>query len=178
MQHQLSVQKKFGQSKHEAKQKAREDYLQKHGNLKGYNPSKVEGIFSFKTMESYSQTAKEFSVWASNHGCKKASDISRELAGQYLKERQANGKSAWTVSKDMSALNKIFNYDLSKAELGLKNRSLSDITRSRNETSNDNRSFSKYNDQITFAKGTGCRRQSVTKVRPEDCVRNAEGIHS
>ncbi len=135
----------------------------------------VEGIFSFKTMESYCQTAKEFSVWASNHGCKKASDISRELAGQYLKERQANGKSAWTVSKDMSALNKIFNYNLSKAELGLKNRSLTDITRSRNETSNDNRSFSKYNDQITFAKGTVCRRQSVTKVRLEDCVRNAEG---
>lgn len=67
LQHQLSVQKKFGQSKHEAKQKAREDYLQKHGNLKGYNPSKVDGIFSFKTMESYSQTAKEFEIVFQNY---------------------------------------------------------------------------------------------------------------
>ncbi len=175
LQHQLSMQKRFGQSKHEAKQKTRDDYLKKHGNLKGYNPSKVDGIFSFKTMDSYCQTAREFSAWAADNGCKNPKDITRELTGKYLVERQASGKSAWTVSKDMSALNKIFNYELSKAELGLKNRSLSEITRSRNETANDKRNFNKYKDQITFAKGVGCRRQSILKVCPSDCARNAEG---
>ncbi len=175
LQHQLGMQCRFGHSKHEAKQAAKEDYLKQHGNLKGYNPSKVDGIFSIKTMESYRQTAKEFSLWAANNGYKNANDITRETAGRYLQERQCDKKSAWTISKDMSALNKIFKFNLSKAELGLKNRSLNDITRSRNETENDKRNFNKFADQITFAKATGCRRESVKKVKPEDCVRNANG---
>ena len=175
LQHQLGMQCRFGQSKHDAKQAAKEAYLKQHGNLKGYNPSKVDGIFSIKTMESYRQTAKEFSLWAANNGYKNANDITRETAGRYLKERQVDKKSAWTISKDMSALNKIFKFNLSKSELGLKNRSLNDITRSRNETENDKRNFNKFADQITFAKATGCRRESVKKVKPEDCVRNANG---
>ncbi|PKM73106.1 MAG: hypothetical protein CVU91_05940 [Firmicutes bacterium HGW-Firmicutes-16] len=175
LQYKLSIQKRFGQSKHEAKQVAREVYLKKNGSLKGYNPSHVDGIFSYTTMDSYKQTAKEFSVWAAKNGYKNACDITREIAGLYLQERKTDGKSPYTYSKDMAALNKIFNFSLTKSELGLSNRSLKDVTRSRNPTANDNRSFSKYKDHVTFAKATGCRRQSIKKVCPGDCVRNANG---
>ena len=174
LQHRLSLQKRFGQSKHEAKQAAKEAYLKEHGNLKGYNPSKVDGIFSINTMKSYRQTAKEFAKWAADNGCKNANKLTRDMAGKYLKERQASGKSTWTISKDMSALNKLFKYDLTKVELGLQKRSLNEVTRSRNPTANDKRNFSRYKDQITFAKATGCRRQSILKVKPEHCIRNAQ----
>ncbi len=176
LQHKLSIQKRFGESKHEAKQAARETFLKVHGNLNGYNSStKVNGIFSIKTMESYRQTAAEFAKWAAGAGLKNAGKITSDLAGRYLQERQLEGKSTWTVSKDMSALNKIFNYSLNKAELGLKNRSLVEITRSRNVTENDKRNFSKFADQIILAKATGCRRESVLQVKPQNFVRNAQG---
>ena len=39
LQNRLSKLARFGQSKHEAKQEAREAYLKKHGTLAGYNPA-------------------------------------------------------------------------------------------------------------------------------------------
>ena len=44
--HRLLMQSKMGQSKHAAKQAAREAWLASHGNLKGWNPAKAEGIYS------------------------------------------------------------------------------------------------------------------------------------
>lgn len=175
LQHRLSQKQCFGQSKHEAKEKARVDYLQKHGNLTGYNPSKLDGIYSIKTMESYRQTAQEFAIWAAKNNIKNGRSITKEAAGRYLQERQTAGKSAWTISKDMAALNKILGYDLTKKELGLSKRSNVSIKRSRNPTENDKRKNDKYENQITFAKATGCRRESVTRVKPSDFRRNAQG---
>lgn len=51
LQNRLSKLARFGQSKHEAKQAAREAYIKEHGTLAGYNPAKVEGIFSLGTAE-------------------------------------------------------------------------------------------------------------------------------
>ena len=53
LQNRLSKLARFGQSKHEAKQAARETYIKEHGTLVGYNPAKVNGIFSLGTMETY-----------------------------------------------------------------------------------------------------------------------------
>ena len=53
LQNRLSKLARFGQSKHEAKQAARAAYLKEHGNLDGYNPARVDGIFSIGTMETY-----------------------------------------------------------------------------------------------------------------------------
>lgn len=46
LQHRLSGMARFGQSKHEAKQEARAAYLKEHGTLTGWNPSKVDGIYT------------------------------------------------------------------------------------------------------------------------------------
>ena len=50
LQNRLSKLARFGQSKHEAKQAAREAYIKEHSNLEGCNPAKVEGIYSIGTM--------------------------------------------------------------------------------------------------------------------------------
>lgn len=44
------------------------------------------------------------------------------------------GLSAWTVSRDMAAINKVLGFDLSKKELGLRQRNKTEITRSRMPT--------------------------------------------
>lgn len=181
LQHRLSEMAKFGQSRHQAKEDSKKAFLAAHGNLKGWNPGLTPGIFSIKTMEAYRQTATEFSRWAASQGVKNASQITRELAAQYLQSRQAAGLSAWSYSKDMSALNKVYNFDFTKKELGLQARHRADITRSREKTANDRRDLSAYKDHMTFAKGCGCRRESIDPnsigkhVTPSDCLRNAEG---
>jgi hypothetical protein len=88
--------------------------------------------------------------------------IKKEHAIKYLQSRQNDGKSAYTLSKDMSAINKIFCTGLTKKEAGLSNRSYKNVTRSRAERPNDKKYNPKnYANQITFAKATGCRRESI-----------------
>ena len=53
LQNRLSKLARFGQSKHEARQTAREAYLKEHRTLAGYNPARVDEIFSLGTMETY-----------------------------------------------------------------------------------------------------------------------------
>lgn len=175
LQNRLSRLARFGQSKHEAKQEAREAHLKEHGNLAGYNPARVDGIFSLGTMETYRAAMQPFAKWLSAHKVKNASQITKAHAATYLREREAVGLSSWTVSRDMAAINKAMGFDLNKKELGLRSRRKSEITRSRVETENDRRRFGKFQDQITVAKACGCRRASITRITPNDCVRNSRG---
>lgn len=175
LQNRLSKLARFGQSKHEAKQAAREAYIKEYGTLEGYNPARVDGIFSLGTMETYRAAMQPFAEWCSAHKVKNAAQITRAHAAAYLLEREAKGLSPWTVSRDLSAINKALGFDLSKQELGLRSRKKSEISRSREETENDRRRFSKYQDQITVARACGCRRASVTRITPNDCVRNEKG---
>ncbi len=49
--------------------------------------------------------------------------------------------ASYTISKDMAALNKLFNTHICKKDAGIKSRSYKDITRSRGEKAHDK----KYN---------------------------------
>lgn len=175
LQHRLSEKARFGHSKHDAKQAARSEYLKSHGNLRGYNPSRVEGIYSIKTMETYRAATQTFSNWAYNNGCRQVDQISRESIAIYLKDRENQGLSAWTISRDLAALNKIFNYNLTKQEIGLRERYQHEITRSRGQEQIENRDFSKYSDAMTIAQSCGCRRQSITELNSSNFLRNEVG---
>lgn len=168
-QHRLGQMAKFGESKHATKQVEREKYKQEHGNLHGYNPTKVDGIYSIETMEAYRKSAETFAKWLSeNTTIKNASQVTREHACQYLKER-GTAFSAWTVGLDMATINKLHNWNLTRKELGLKDRKQSDIKRSRCDCPNDRYiDRERYAKQIDFARGCGCRRQSILKVTPND----------
>lgn len=72
LQNRLSKLACFGQSKHKAKQAAKAAYLKEHGNLDGYNPAKVDGIFSIGTMETYRAAMQPFAEWCSTHNVKNA----------------------------------------------------------------------------------------------------------
>ena len=148
LQNRLSRLARFGQSKHEAKQEARKAYLKEHGNLVGYNPARVDGIFSLGTMETYRAAMQPFAKWLSAHKVKNASQITKAHAAAYLREREV---------------------------AGLRSRRKSEITRSREEAENDRRRFGKFQDQITVAKACGFRRASITRITPNDCVRNSQG---
>ena len=166
----LLQQQKFGQSKHAAKSEAREKYMAEHGTLKGYNPSKVDGIYSIKTMETYITQMRYFSRYCVAVGAKRLGDLSQRMAEEYLVKMHKDGKSPWTISTASSAINKALGYNLSPSKLGLPLRTKDKIKRSRGMAMDEGRDFRAYSDQIIFARSSGVRRMSVTTVRPTDFV--------
>ena len=175
LQHKLSEMARFGQSKHEAKQASRDAYFQKNGSLKGWNPARADGIFSIKTMETYRAAIETASSWFHSNGYKSVDSITPAACTAYLLAREGQGLSAWTISRDMAALNKCFSYSLCKSEIGLRERLQSEAFRSREPNQNDNRDFTKFSDAMTVAQSCGCRRQSVEQLRPSDFLRNEVG---
>lgn len=152
---------RIGESKHEAKKSYRQA-CERAGIP--WNPAQADGIFSIDTMQSYRQTALEFTDWLrDNHPeSKDLMSIPRVQAIEYLQYRQNEGKSAWTVTKDMSALNKICNYNITKDEAALHTRRTQDIQRSRVEREHDGQyNPQNYERQITFARAFGARRESI-----------------
>lgn len=151
----------IGQSKHQAKKIYRAE-CKARGEI--WNPAKARGIHSIATMRGYEQTAKEFTTWMKVHhpAVKNINQIEREHMKSYLLHRQERGLSAWTTSKDMAALNKIFDANLTKREVGLRERSYHDTTRSRAERTHDNEvNRANYQAQIDIASAFGLRRESI-----------------
>ncbi|MDD4200670.1 MAG: site-specific integrase [Eubacteriales bacterium] len=138
-----------------------------------WNAARTVGIHSYKTYQAYKQTSKEF-IHRLRARYPKIKDINSIEPGhvrQYLQDREHEENSAFTISKDMSALNKLFNFRLSKDEAGFKTRSYKNITRSRTIKNHDQKyNPENYSEQILFAKATGCRRQKILWVRPIDFI--------
>ena len=159
----------YGQSKYQAKQES----------YRNGNKGKVKGIYSKKTMSDYKKVAEQFQSWSKTKGYnfKSLADVSDNHILQYLKERQDTGKSAWTISRDLSALNKIFSREISKKGTGLKSRKNSDIKNNRGFGNNYRPSIYKKNKELTdFLSATGIRRQSITVVSPADAIRDGQGV--
>lgn len=144
----------IGTSRHEMKK------------LTGNNSSPF--IHSASTADAYRQTVNEFSSWLKNEksdiwDTKDLSAISKDIAYEYLQERESKGLSAWTITKDLSAINKVLDLGLNKREGNLSERRLQDITRSREVKEHDFKyNQTNYSQQIDIARAFGLRRESIT----------------
>ena len=156
----------IGESRHDAKKEYKE--------MMGKNPSnRTMGIHSYLSYDAIKQTSIEFTRYlkVKHKSIKDVSHIKKEHVEEYLRNRQEKGISAATISKDMAALNKLFNLTITKKECGIKNRSYKDITRSRGPKAHDSKYNPKnYKEQITLAKACGYRRESVLVVTPERVI--------
>ena len=173
----------FGQDKHMAKVTMREQHLKTYGNLKGWNPSKVDGIYSINTMRTYEGQVCGFSKYCASVGFKRVSDITEDVGIMFLKKLEADGKSGYTISTASSALNKAMGWNLSPKALGLKGRKKADIKKCREGAAYTDREFESNKDQIMIARAIGARRSSIYNkntpdkmIRPDRCVRNDDGV--
>ena len=108
---------------------------------------------------------------------KNINQITFNHAKEYLSYRQDSGKSKWTVDKDMAALNKVLKLEMTKKEIGLARKSYKESVRSRKDAKMDKKyNPEKYKDQITVAKATGIRRQSMLKISPENFIVDRNGV--
>lgn len=172
--HNLYAQVQFGESKHEAKAATRAEYQDEHGNLAGWNPAKVDGIFSVGTLKNYLSEMPAFASYCAELGAGRISEVTTKMAEGYLRQCAEKGQSAWTVKKKCSAINKAMKFNVRPSEIGVQMRRKKDITRCR-EPMKGNRRFAGYEDPMAFARATGVRRMSVTLICPSDCVRSADG---
>lgn len=148
----------IGTSKHADKQRL--------GTTNG-DPNK---LYSVKTAETYRQAASEFSSWIREvHGVNRYSDVQDQHLREYLLTRQGDEKSAWTVSRDMAALNKLFHEaKLTKESVGLKERSISNVTRSRKAEHYTKQQLEANRDQILLSESFGLRRRTVLDLQKSD----------
>ena len=107
----------IGESRHQAKKEARE-------NL-GYEHNKTVGIHSYKSFDTYKSSCKQFVKWAKENdkGIRNIEDVKEEHVKDYIKHRADTGKSAYTYSKDLAALNKVFGTSVTKQDCGVATRS-------------------------------------------------------
>ncbi|MCH4891400.1 hypothetical protein EZV73_27770 [Acidaminobacter sp. JC074] len=153
----------IGESRHNSKK----EYMEMMGN---HYSNRTMGIHSHLSYDAIKQTSIEFigHLRKEYKDIKDISQIKKEHVEDYLKFRQDDGKAAATISKDMAALNKLFNLHITKKECGIKNRSFKDITRSRGPKAHDSKyNPNNYEEQITLAKACGYRRESVLVITPE-----------
>ena len=166
----------IGTSRHEAKKA----YQEKHPGEK--NKSKTEKIHSIGTANTYRQSINEFGDWLRDNkpdvwNTKNLDAVDKATIYEYLKGKEEKGIAATSISRDISALNKILDRGLSKAEGGLEKRSMAKITRSRNETNAKLTPSLKVKNQqqITIARATGLRRCEILKIEKKDFIKSPNG---
>lgn len=157
----INNQLRIGESKYNAKVEYRANCEAKGEK---WNPAAADGIFSIATVEKYRQVTNEFCKWCKENypQIKRIEQLEKSVAYEYLQERQQDGKSAYTISTEMAAINKITHLDLNKSEGALRERKAENITRSRKIAKMDQKVNEKnYSKQILIAKSFGCRRESI-----------------
>jgi integrase len=160
--------KRFGESKHLAKQEERERCIEKGER---YNPARVEGIFSHKTYQVYKEHCLKFVSWArETHGVKNL-ERAREYVKEYLEKHIGEGRSAWTVRVEASALAKLYGCQSTDFGVKLPERRREDIHRSREEREHDRKFSEERNrDLVEFCKATGLRRKELLRLQARDII--------
>ncbi len=161
----LNELKRFGQSKHQAKQQEKERCREEG---RSWNPARTEGIFSHRTCDAYRESTQRFLVWEKEHHPEQKilREIPREHMGKYLQERIDRGLSAWTLKADAAALAKIFDCSSRDFDVKLPERRIENRVKNRGVI----KDFSEKNnrDLVTLSKGSGLRRHEIKALKPEN----------
>lgn len=132
---------------------------------------------AFETREGYQKIIMRFIAW-----CQDTCDIrdpeiienfANRLATQYLRQRMEEGKSAWTLKTERSALRLFFQDRTLTEELVLPQRKRKNIKRSRRPAKRDNQlNLANWQHVIQFCLACGLRREElrdlyVREVKPD-----------
>lgn len=158
----LQSKKAFGESRHLAKIIASE---------KG---SKVDTIHSYKTYESYKNSSKKFCKWIKKEypNIKFLDEIEKDICIKYIKYLEESNYSAYTYSQSMAMISKTLDISLTKKECGVKNRSLKNITKNRED--NGFRTDSQAIE--TIIRGTGLRRNELVNLKVKDLLTSFQSV--
>ena len=151
------------------------DELLRIGEKKVKVNGRVSGIHSVQTADSYRRTANRIGEVCKSMGVRNIEDIDKSVIERYMESyRHA---SAWTVSREIAAANKLLGTSYTPRDFGFtQRRTYTSVKNNRGElprTSDANNP--KNQDGLYFASITGCRRSSITTVTANDAIRDEHG---
>ena len=151
------------------------DALLRIGEKKVKVGRRVDGIHSVKTADSYRGTAHRLSLVCKGLGVRNIEDIDKSVIERYMDDYR--NASAWTVSRELSATNKILGTSYTPSDFGFtQRRTYTSVKNNRGELPQSSTASKPENqDGLYFASVTGCRRSSITTATANDAVRNANG---
>jgi hypothetical protein len=187
----------LGMKKKEMIESCKKQYKKEHGSdedWEDYMAMKNECLRSTNSIQTMRAAQKPFVAWAKSQQVplKKFEKITRDDLCRYLVDRSIQvmpggterERSAWVISRDLHFCNKVFFHltkdnPITKKELKLKLRSQNEVVRGRSNNGVDAKRkglWEKCKDQITVARGTGMRRESMTKITYGHFKFNKEGL--
>lgn len=137
------------------------------------NSNRAEGIHSIKTADTYRQTANLFSDYLKTQGIRNINDITIEHVKGFMLSRAGN--SAYTHSKDLSAINKILDTRYTTKDFGLPQRSYTQVLNNRGLAIRDTYDAERNREQLSFVYATGIRRESIATITPAQAIKDAQG---
>jgi hypothetical protein len=156
------------------------DELLRIGEKKVKVDGRAEGIHSVKTADSYRGTAGRLAEVCKASGVKNIEDIDKSVVERYMESYR--NASAWTVSRELAATNKILGTSYTPSDYGFTQcRTHVSVKNNRGDLPPTSTAHKAENQEaLYFASVTGCRRSSLdpsskTAVTASDAVRNAQG---
>lgn len=139
-----------------------------------------EYIYSWSTYRAYLQHANQFASWIErNHPKCRTLEQARQYVDDWISERIAEGKSAYTLKLEAAALAKLYGCSTKDFRTRTPERIRSEITRSRGEKVRDAHfSETKNAEIISFCRCTGLRRHELEKIRGDQLIQNKDGSFS
>lgn len=171
-----------GLKKIEAVKRDKERYLAEHGTLQGRRNNHTNEIRGHTTLNEYLKAIRVFYKWLEEEGFTKLKEIDQNVVKEYLtyrkdiavNKRGENLKAA-TIDKDLAAINKAFDYNLTKKECDLNPTRVGDVTRSRNGPPEGYKLSEKDVRAQQFILASGIRRMSLATVKIEDINFDRQG---
>lgn len=129
-----------------------------------------EKIYSWFTFKTYLKHGAYFLNWAKEQHGVKTLEEAKPFVNEWIKSREADGMSAYTMKLEASAMAKIYNLDTAELYKG-QNRARAGITRSRGQKIRDKHfSDEKHSELIRFCRATGLRRGELTQIKGSDLI--------
>ena len=140
-----------------------------------YNPNRSSGVHSLSTLDTYRSVINSFSEHCRDQGIKNISDITKETVESYMLSRK--NLSAWTNSKDLSAINKVLDTRYRPSDFGLAKRETANSVHNKGLL-NQNHSSDLARNQvgIWMANCCGARRADLMRMQADHAIRNENGI--
>ena len=138
------------------------------------NPTRVDGIHSIKTADTYRQTARALGEYLKTQHVRNVSDIQREHIQGFFDSRR--DLSAYTHARELSAINKILDTRYTIRDFGIERRSYKDITNNRGLAQRDTSDALRNKQQLEFVRACGMRRDSIDRITPADFIRDNNNI--
>lgn len=114
-----------------------------------------------------------FSDYLKTKGIRNIDEITRDHVQGFMLSRVNN--SAYTHSKDLSAINKILDTRYTVKEFGLPQRSYRNVENNRGLAIRDTSDAERNREQLSFVYATGIRRESIATITPSQAIRDAQG---